>query len=146
MRIPIHWRFITCPALVLLLVSGVSGLKAQSAADQSFKTIPQQVKESAENKTVTKANNTSNNAMNKLDSASDKVFKGFTNLFKKKNNSKNKKSGADSTVTKPADTLAAPPKTSWRTMSKPAFYCDLPDQRQAIPIDFFNPRINFKNV
>jgi hypothetical protein len=112
-------------AVVLLLGFGGS-VTAQSATDQSFKAIPQQVKESAETKATTKTNTVSNNTMNKLDSASNKAFKGFTNLFKKKNNSKNKNPRTDSSGIHPADSLAALPKTSSRTSGKPSFYCDLP--------------------
>jgi hypothetical protein len=111
-------NFIKGIAVALLLTSGGSVI-AQSAADQSFKNIPKQVKESAENKSTTKTATVSDNAMNKLDSASNRAFKGFTNLFKKKNGSKNKKAGTDSSGIHPADTLALPPKTSLRISGKP---------------------------
>jgi hypothetical protein len=111
MRISMPRSFIKCIALALLLSKGGS-VAAQSAADQSFKAIPQQVKESGENKATTKTNTVSNDAMSKLDSASGKVFKGFTNMFKKKNKAKNKNAGADSSAVHPADSLATPLKTT----------------------------------
>jgi hypothetical protein len=115
MRLPIQWSFIKYLAIAILLVSG-SSLKAQTAADQSFKTIPQQVKDNAENKATAKTNTVSDKAMNKLDSASGKALKGFTNLFKKKN----KKAAADSTRLHATDslrlhatdTIVVPPRSS----------------------------------
>jgi hypothetical protein len=86
----------------LLLLTG-GRVAAQSAADQSFKNLPQNVKESAENKATTKTNTVSNNAMNKLDSASNKAFKGITGIFKKK-----KKPATDSTRQHATDTTAIP--------------------------------------
>ena len=86
----------------LLLLTG-GRVAAQSAADQSFKAIPQQVKESAETKATTKTNTVSNNAMNKLDSASGKALKGITGIFKKK-----KKAATDSTRQHATDTTAIP--------------------------------------
>jgi hypothetical protein len=85
--------------LATLLFSGIHAA-AQSAADQSFRSIPQATKDNAETKATAKANTVSNNAMNKIDSASDKVFKGFTGLFRKKN----KKPASDSAKMPPADT------------------------------------------
>jgi hypothetical protein len=104
-------------ALALLLSAGGS-VAAQSAADQSFKAIPQQLKESGENKATTKTNTVSNSAMDHLDSASGKAFKGFTNLFKKKNKTKNKNAG-DSSVGRPVDSLAAPVKTTGSIARRP---------------------------
>jgi len=95
-------RNISCLAIVAL--SLLTGMASAQTADQSFKTIPQQVKTSAETKATTKSNTVSNNALNKLDSTSDKAFKGFTGLFKKK--AKNKPPPADSTKLHPADTTA----------------------------------------
>jgi hypothetical protein len=82
MQTPSRWSRWKYLAFILLLLSG--GSVAAQTADQSFKTIPQQVKTSAETKATTKTNTVSNDAMNKLDSASNKAFKGFTGLFKKK--------------------------------------------------------------
>ena len=82
MQTPSRWSRWKYLAFILLLLS--SGSVAAQTADQSFKTIPQQVKTSAETKATTKTNTVSNDAMNKLDSASNKAFKGFTGLFKKK--------------------------------------------------------------
>jgi hypothetical protein len=84
------------------LLSG--GRAAAQTADQSFKTIPQQVKTSAETKATTKTTTVSNNAMNKMDSASDKAFRGFTGLFKKK--PKPKAPPADSAKVHPPDSTA----------------------------------------
>ena len=104
MRISSRWSWFKSVAIVVLLLSG--GRLAAQSADQSFKTIPQQVKESGETKATTKTNTISNNAMSQLDSASNKAFKGFTNMFKKKK----KKPATDSTALHTADTTAAPPK------------------------------------
>ena len=90
MRMPSSWSWFKNLAVIMLLLSGGT-VAAQSAADQSFKTIPQQVKESGETKATTKTNTVANNAMNKLDSASNRAFKGITGLFKKKG----KKTAAD---------------------------------------------------
>src|ERR1700761_5687606 len=92
--------------VALLLCS--SHLYAQSAADQSLKSLPQTTKDNGENKVVTKSNTVTANAMNKVDSASDKAFKSFTGLFKKKK----KAPKSDSTATHPADTTSPAPKTS----------------------------------
>lgn len=94
------YRIVAC----ILLILSAGNISAQSAADQSFKTIPQQVKTSAETKATTKTNTVSNNALNKVDSASDKAFKGFTGLFRKK--AKNKPPQADSTKVHPPDSTA----------------------------------------
>jgi hypothetical protein len=111
MRIPIQLSCIHCIVFFLFLFSG-SGAAAQSAADQSFKAIPQQARDAAETKATTKTSTVSNNALNKLDSASNKAFKSFTGMFKKKGNSRNKKSRTDSTGIHPTDTVAIPPKTT----------------------------------
>lgn len=97
-------NFIKWVVVVLLLPVGGS-VAAQSAADQSFKAIPQQIKESGENKATTKTNTVSNSAMDQLDSASGKVFRGFTGMFKKKNKAKNRNAG-DSTAVPTVDSLA----------------------------------------
>lgn len=98
MRMPSPQGWLRNIALAILLLTGYTAA-AQSAADQSFKTIPSQIKDNAETKATTKANTVSNNAMNKIDSTSNKVFKGVTGLFKKKN----KKAPADSTKPPVAD-------------------------------------------
>lgn len=98
MHKPSPWGCLRLIAFVILLLSGRHAV-AQSTADQSFKTIPQSIKDNAENKATAKTNTVSNNAMNKIDSASNKAFKGFTGLFKKKN----KKTAADSTRQPVAD-------------------------------------------
>jgi hypothetical protein len=102
MRTPSPWSRWRYAAFILLLLTG--GRVAAQTADQSFKTIPQQLKTSAETKATTKSNTVSNNALNKMDSASDKAFKGFTGLFKKK--PKPKAPPADSTRLHPADSTA----------------------------------------
>lgn len=91
----------------MLMLSGGS-LTAQSAADQSLKTLPQTVKDNGENRVVAKTNTVSNNAMNKVDSASNKALKGLTGLFKKK-----KKAGADSTAVRPVDSTTVPKPSSY---------------------------------
>jgi hypothetical protein len=120
------WNFVKCIIVALLLSSGGS-VAAQSAADQSFKAIPQQVKESGENKATTKTTTVSNSAMNQLDSVSGKALKGFTNMFKKKNKAKNKNSGGDSSVIRPADSLSTPPKTTSRAgrLSSSLTFCGI---------------------
>lgn len=97
---------IRCVALLFLLYTG-GRATAQSAADQALKGLPQNIKDNGENHVVTKSNNVTNTAMNKIDSASNKALKSVTGIFKKKK----KKPAADSTVTHPVDTTAAP-KTS----------------------------------
>ena len=95
------------PTIIALLF--LSGTAAAQSADQSIKTIPQQIKQNAETKAVVKSNTVANNATTKLDSASNKAFKGFTGLFKKKNRPK-----ADSTAVHPIDSTGVPPKSSSR--------------------------------
>src|SRR5579871_4695190 len=89
---------------ILLLAAG--GKCAAQTADQSFKTIPSQIKSTAETRATTKSTTVSNNAMNKVDSASNKAFKSFTGIFKKKP----KKSAADSARVHGVDTTAASAK------------------------------------
>jgi len=90
-------------AVTLLLVASAGAAHAQSA-DQTFKSIPQQVKTNAENKATVKSNDVSNAAMTKLDSASNRAFRKFTGLFKKKDRPANTPPNPDSTGTHPADT------------------------------------------
>lgn len=113
MRPAFKWSFLKYTAFALLLAY-CSNAAAQSAADQSFKAIPQQVKESAENKATVKTNTVSNNAMDNLDSVSGKALRGFTNLFRRKGNSKNKNQKPDSTGIHATDTAAAPLKSTSR--------------------------------
>lgn len=104
MRIPAQWILFRIVACILLMLSA-GNISAQSAADQSLKTLPQTVKDNGENHLVTKTNTISTNAMNKIDSTGNKALKSFTGIFKKKNK---KKPGSDSTVINPADTTAGP--------------------------------------
>ena len=130
MHLPSPWSWFKNIAVSMLLLSGGS-VAAQSAADQSFKTIPQQVKDNAETKATTKTNTVSGDAMNKLDSASNKAFKGFTGLFKKKN----KKAAADSTRLHAADstklhatdTIAVPGKPTSSNSVRPVFFLIRPN-------------------
>jgi hypothetical protein len=115
MRIPSPWRWFKNLAVIMLLLSGGS-VAAQSAADQTFKAIPQQVKDNAAAKTSMKTNTVSSNAMDKLDSASSKAFKGFTGLFKKKN----KKATADSARLHAADSIRLHATDTIAVPAKPA--------------------------
>ena len=110
--------------IAMLLLSGGS-VAAQSAADQSFKTIPQQVKDNAETKTTTKTNTVANNAMNKLDSASNKAFKGITGMFKKKKKpaaDSTRLHAADSTKLHATDTIAVPGKPTSSNSARPVLF------------------------
>jgi hypothetical protein len=111
MNKPIHRSSICFPAIIAL--SLLSGVAVAQSADQSFKTIPQQIKQNAETKAVVKSNTVANNATNKLDSASNKAFKGMTGLFKKKKPAK-----GDSTVVHPVDSTVVPSKSSSRAGGK----------------------------
>jgi hypothetical protein len=70
--------------IVALLFIGSRGAAQATAADQNFKTIPQQVKTNAEVKATNKTNSVANSATDKVDSGLNKAYKGFTGMFKKK--------------------------------------------------------------
>ena len=110
MRIPIQWCLPQFFAIALLLATSGKAI-AQSAADQSFKNIPQQARDNAETKATTKTSNMTTSALNKADSLSGKALKGLTGIFKKKDHSKNKNQHADSTGTHTPDSTAVTPKS-----------------------------------
>ncbi len=85
-----------------MILASAGKAHAQSTADQSFKSIPQQVKTNAENRATVKSNDVSNAAMTKLDSASNHAFRKITGLFRKKSPG-NPQPNPDST-TRPVDT------------------------------------------
>jgi hypothetical protein len=87
---------------ISLLLASAGKSRAQSSADQSFKSIPQQVKTNAENKATTKSNDVSNAAMTKLDSASNRAFRKFTGLFSKKNTA-DRRPTPDTIAARPVD-------------------------------------------
>ena len=70
--------------IAALFFIGSRGAAQSTAADQSFKTIPQQVKTNAETKATNKANTVANNATDKVDTGLNKAYKGFVGMFKKK--------------------------------------------------------------
>ena len=80
---------IQCRSLCLLLAAlfflGSRGAAQSTAADQSFKAIPQQIKSNAEVRATNKANQVANTATDKLDSGMGKAYRGLVNMFKKKN-------------------------------------------------------------
>lgn len=96
--------------VILLSIGGF--VKGQSAADQTFKAIPQQIKDNSENKASNKAITTSNKALDKMDTLSDKAVKKITGLFKKKDKAKNKNIKTDSTGVNPPDSLSVHPKAT----------------------------------
>jgi hypothetical protein len=102
-----------------LLLAGIS-VAAQTTT--SISDIPNQVKQNATNKAVTKSNTVSNNALNKMDSSADKAFKGFTNMFKKKHNAKNKNPQQDSSKVNVTDTTNMQPKPGSGFIEKKSFY------------------------
>jgi hypothetical protein len=79
----LQWRPLYL-AIALLFFTCGQVIAQATAADQNFKTIPQQIKANAENKANTKANNLANSATDKLDSGMNKAFKGIGKMFKKK--------------------------------------------------------------
>ncbi|MDR3714657.1 MAG: hypothetical protein P4L51_17720 [Puia sp.] len=119
MRTSIKFCSIKWTVMILALVSGTH-VVGQSAADQSFKAIPQQAKDNGENKAVAKTNSITNKAADKLDSAGTRAFKGFTGLFKKKGNSKTRKPATDSTGIHPPDTTGSHPKTVSHAGGRPS--------------------------
>ena len=118
------WSWLRYIIFGLLLLSG-GRVAAQSAADQSFKAIPQQVKDNAETRTTTKTNTVANNAMNKLDSASNKALKGLTGIFRKKKRPATDSTrfhAADSTRLHATDTIAVPGKPTSSNRTRPVLF------------------------
>ncbi|HET6252846.1 MAG TPA: hypothetical protein VFE32_02165 [Puia sp.] len=98
-----------CLLLAALIFIGTRGA-AQSAADQSFKTIPQQIKTSAEIKATNKANSVANGATDKVDSGVNKAYRGLMKMFKKK---PKPGTGPKDSTGRPVDSLSGAPKVSW---------------------------------
>jgi hypothetical protein len=99
-----------CLLLAALFFAGSRGAaQSTTAADQGFKTIPQQVKANAETKATNKATQVGNNAADKLDSGVNKAYRGLLNKFKKK--PKPAAAPKDSTNIHPTDSLSGVPKT-----------------------------------
>jgi hypothetical protein len=99
----IHQKNLVFTLALTLLLLTAGNTRAQSA-DQSFKSIPQQVKTNAENKATAKSNDVSTAAMTKLDSASNRAFRKFTGLFKRKDHPVNPRPNLDSASPRPVDT------------------------------------------
>jgi hypothetical protein len=101
-----------CLLLAALFFAGSRGAaQSTTAADQNFKTIPQQVKANAETKATNKANQVGNSAADKLDSGVNKAYRGLLNKFKKK--PKPVPAPKDSTNVHPTDSLPGVPKTGF---------------------------------
>jgi hypothetical protein len=103
--------------IAALFIFGSRGAAQSTAADQSFKAIPQQIKSNAETRATTKANTVANNATDKLDSGLNKAFSGIGKMFRKK-----PKPAKDSLVTPglpvtPTDTTGSK-KTSFQSGRK----------------------------
>jgi hypothetical protein len=99
-----------CLLIAALFFAGSRGAaQSTTAADQGFKTIPQQVKANAETKATNKANQVGNSAADKVDSGVNKAYRGFLNKFKKK--PKPGTAPKDSTSVHPTDSLPGVPKT-----------------------------------
>jgi hypothetical protein len=98
-------------AFVIGLLLATAGTAHAQSADQSFKSIPQQVKTNAENKATARSNDVSNAAMTKLDSASNRAFRKFTGLFKRKDHPANPGPVPDSTGVHRIDSTGTPPRS-----------------------------------
>ena len=70
--------------IAALFFIGSRGAAQSTAADQSFKAIPQQIKTNAEVKANNRANTVANSATDKLDSGVNKAFRGIGKMFRKK--------------------------------------------------------------
>jgi hypothetical protein len=91
-------------AIALLFFTCGQVVAQATAADQTFKATPQQIKANAELKANAKANTVANSATDKLDSGMNKAWKGIGKMFKKK-----PKPGKDSVASAP--TLPVNPGT-----------------------------------
>ena len=75
----------TCLLLAALFIIGSRSLAQSTAADQNFKTIPQQIKTNAEVKATNRANTIADRASDKIDSGMGMAYRGLIKMFKKKN-------------------------------------------------------------
>jgi hypothetical protein len=89
------------------LTAQTTGTTTTTAADQNFKTIPQQVKGNAENKATNKVNTVANNASNKVDTGLNNAYKGFVKMFRKK--PKPRKDSTTATTQPPVNPANLPP-------------------------------------
>jgi hypothetical protein len=90
--------------LAALFFTGSRVVAQTTAADQNFKTIPQQIKTTAEVKATNRANVIANDATDKIDSGMSKAYRGLLKMFGKK-----RKPGAGAPAQDSVGTGVTPP-------------------------------------